>query len=50
MAEEIKIKKFDEFVVGTTETITVSTNDETVQKFADLTTDRNPLHVNEEWD
>lgn len=49
MKEEIIVKKFEDFHEGDREEITVSMSEETVQIFAELTTDRNPLHVNEEF-
>ena len=49
MTSKIIIKKFDDFDVGHEETMTVETSDELVRHFAKLTTDENPLHVNEEF-
>ncbi len=47
MSEDIKIKKFEDFTVGQEEHMSVITSDKLVREFAKLTTDANPLHVNE---
>jgi 3-hydroxybutyryl-CoA dehydratase len=46
---EIKLANFDDFNVGDSATVQKTTSDDTVQQFADLTGDFNPLHVNEEF-
>jgi len=46
---EIKKKSFDEFSVGDSESVTKTITNEDVMTFAELTTDFNPLHVNEEY-
>jgi 3-hydroxybutyryl-CoA dehydratase len=49
MSEEIKMANFDEINVGDTESVSKTISDSDVMKFAELTTDFNPLHVNEEF-
>ena len=46
---EIKKKSFDEFSVGDLESVTKTITNEDVMAFAEITTDFNPLHVNEEY-
>ena len=46
---EIKKKSFDEFSVGDSELVTKTITNEDVMTFAEITTDFNPLHVNEEY-
>ena len=49
MSDEIKLAKFDDFKVGDKATIVKTTSDEIVKAFAELTSDFNPLHVNDEF-
>ncbi len=46
---EINHKSFDEFSVGDLESVTKTITNEDVMTFAEITTDFNPLHVNEEY-
>jgi len=46
---EIKKKSFDEFSVGDSESVTKTITNEDIMSFAEITTDFNPLHVNEEY-
>ena len=49
MSEDIKLANFDDFKVGDKASIIKTTSDEIVKTFAELTSDFNPLHVNEEF-
>ncbi|MHA1721236.1 MAG: MaoC family dehydratase [Promethearchaeota archaeon] len=46
---EIKKKSFDEFNVGDSESVSKTITNDDIMKFAEVTTDFNPLHVNEEY-
>ena len=49
MSDEIKLANFDDFKVGDIATIIKPTSDEIVKNFAEVTSDFNPLHVNDEF-
>jgi len=49
MIDEIYQKKYDEFEIGDTASITKTVTEADVTLFAGITMDFNPLHVNEEF-
>jgi len=49
MADDIKMANYDEINVGDTASVSKTVTDSDVMQFARLTTDFNPLHVNEEF-
>jgi 3-hydroxybutyryl-CoA dehydratase len=49
MGNDIKIKKYEEFNVGDTASMTKTVTEADVMAFAKITGDFNPMHVNEEF-